>query len=455
MLEISTHNVLILVLFLSMPQTTALFNYDITPRIISEIKINLEPARQINGLNRGLFSIGAVSLNDKPALRRFNFATTVAFSEMAMVYAGFEDGFFYGHMRDTHSFKADTYRYTQVDIDPNDLNLIAPHPERLFWKINNVSGANEGSSIKRITTYQHRLRPWYVEAKARSILTPGQRTSMWSSLYIFSDKLVLGITHLEVVLHPTTSNFQGVLATDLSMQTIQEWLIESYRGSANIIFITENLTGKLVASSNSKQPLLRQDPLDENKWKRVHSTKSIVPEIAKAAKFLANRGWNYRNSLDIIDDMFIEYTTFEEGEIQWKMIVLQPAICAAGTIIDQLTHECVTCLPGSTKRDISKSIDLATPGTDTNEIKFISLGGDCACQPSWQYQGTSFLRCSETADWPGNKWCYVIASSCVLASESRRGFDSTDDADDYYWRTCEAGDESQTRNRESVVLHPW
>ena len=79
MLEISTRNVLILVLFLSMPQTTALFNYDITPRIISEIKINLEPARQINGLNRGLFSIGAVSLNDKPALRRFNFATTVAF----------------------------------------------------------------------------------------------------------------------------------------------------------------------------------------------------------------------------------------------------------------------------------------------------------------------------------------------------------------------------------------
>ena len=46
--------------------------------------------------------------------------------------------------------------------------------------------------------------------------------------------------------------------------------------------------------------------------------------------------------------------------------------------------------------------------------------GPCACQSSWEYFEEEYYGCDETADWPGNTWCYINGdtSQCPSAEDS-------------------------------------
>ena len=60
--------------------------------------------------------------------------------------------------------------------------------------------------------------------------------------------------------------------------------------------------------------------------------------------------------------------------------------------------------------------------------------GPCACQSSWEYFGEEYYGCDETADWPGNTWCYINGdrSQCPSAEDSSFATETR------VWATCMA-----------------
>jgi hypothetical protein len=465
---------LFLLLLLDRGDAGPAFRYDVAPRVLAEVTRNLEPARLANGLAAEMHRTGAVSTRDEAGLRKTNFAITLAFEQMAMVYGGFESGLFLGHMRSTAAY--DTFRFTKVNAsaDPSSnatagLIMTPPYPPRVYWRIDNVTGNNIGPPVKSITTYQHLLRPWYVQAK-QAVQGKGFRVSLWSKLYIFATEVVLGLSHLEPLVDPATGAFVGCLATDLGMHRIEAWLQATYKGSQQVVFITEGSTGNLVASSRAgEQPLLLKNTTT-GKFQRIHSTNSVVPAIKAAARWLEARGWDYAKpySLDIVDELagttpkhtrwFIEFTSFVEGNIDWKVIVLQPVACPPGAVLDLVTRECLQCRAGTTRPNADRSDTSSTTAplvnkypnaTQVDDHMMHSLGGGCACQDSWGYQGDTFHGCTETSDWPGNNWCYVKDPSCILASAGVRGGTNRN-----LWRRCEIGDQDKMGSLADIYTYP-
>jgi hypothetical protein len=341
------------------------FNYEITPRVIAEILANLRPAMHVNGLNGQLHGVGGVNLNDTAHLRTVNFAEITSFT-LSMIYAGFETGFFMGHMRDTHSqglnSPGDTFRFTQIDPTKNDTDLVTPHPPRKYWHVNPKTGENDPvAPYKTITSFNHKIRPWYVMAK--QVVESGELRNtaagdvLWTAPYIFSTDKILGITHIKPMVEAGSGRYLGTLAADFGLADIEGFLrIEFGRESLAgvIVFITEGTTGNLVATSVKDQPLLHADPVTKTLG-RVHSKASVVPEIAKAAKWLEARGWDWTgrhgNTLDLMGgDMFVEMTTFINGKLEWKIVVLQKAKCPGGSAFDPSSFWCITCELGYTLR---------------------------------------------------------------------------------------------------------
>ncbi|HLO49764.1 MAG TPA: cache domain-containing protein [Kamptonema sp.] len=181
---------------------------------------------------------------------------------------------------------------------------------------------NEGNPIELIKTdsYEPRTRPWYTTA-VRS------RKSIWSPIYQFTALPVLGITPA-VPIYSKVGELQGVLAIDLTLEQISDFLRSLKIGKSGQAFIIER-NGEIVANSTAELPFIKT----VNGQKRLLATSSNNLLIRSAAESLQQ---NFGN-LDGIQRpahlnfkvgskrQFLTVAPLSDGRgLDWLMVVVIP-----------------------------------------------------------------------------------------------------------------------------------
>ncbi len=206
-------------------------------------------------------------LDDLEALRtRFWLATSIHRDPNNYVYYGNRHGQFIGLWR-----FSETEAQLRLRTNGESPRTIY-HYSRIHGKLKNPE------QEKRI--FEPRERPWYKAGHETM-----QQT--WTSIYIDFKTLQLVTTRARRV-NNSVGEFEGVVATDLSMQLLNEFLKEIKLSPNGFAFIVES-DGNLVATSRG--PHLRKDVGEDNR--RLSAIDSGDPWIAttyKVVKALTEKG---------------------------------------------------------------------------------------------------------------------------------------------------------------------
>ncbi|NEO83253.1 MAG: PAS domain S-box protein [Spirulina sp. SIO3F2] len=108
------------------------------------------------------------------------------------------------------------------------------------WEIFRLDDQGDRQERLRTGLYDPRQRPWYKKATKMESLT-------WSAVYLFADPPVLGITPA-LPIYQTDGRLQGVMAIDLPLSQLSEFLASLEIGQTGTAFIMES-DGTLIASS--------------------------------------------------------------------------------------------------------------------------------------------------------------------------------------------------------------
>ncbi len=131
--------------------------------------------------------------------------------------------------------------------------------------------------------YDPRDRPWY-QGAIRA------KQAVWSPIYLFVASPILGIT-ASVPIYGESGNLRGVLAIDLTLSQIGEFLRQLQISKTGQAFILEQ-SGEIVATSTSENPFINTS----QGQKRIHALQSQNPLLRLAFQNLQKR---YTNLADI------------------------------------------------------------------------------------------------------------------------------------------------------------
>lgn len=202
----------------------------------------------------------AVIQNDLESLRtRFWLATNVHRNPNNYAYYGNRAGQFFGLWR-----ISETEAELRLRTDP-----VAP---RSFYRLTSLRGEPK-SMLTEERLFDPRERPWFKAAQS----APGH---IWTGIYIDFKNLELVATRARRV-NNAAGDFEGVVATDLSLQHLNDFL-KGLKLSANgFAFIVEE-DGNLLATSRG--PHLRKSGANENT--RLSAAASDDPWIASTYNIL-------------------------------------------------------------------------------------------------------------------------------------------------------------------------
>ncbi len=171
------------------------------------------------------------------ALRtRFWIATSLHMDPNNYVYYGSEQGQVFG-----------LWRFNAQDAELR-VKLHADQP-RLKYRFSSINGAlSEPTAEQKM--FEPRSRPWYKAGESSASHT-------WTSIYIDFGNADLVATRARRVLNKQ-GDFQGVVATDLSLQRLNEFVRKLSLSSNAVAFIVEP-DGNLIASSRSPNIAVKPD----------------------------------------------------------------------------------------------------------------------------------------------------------------------------------------------------
>jgi diguanylate cyclase (GGDEF)-like protein len=172
-----------------------------------------------------------------PALRtRFWIATSLHIDPNNYVYYGNQRGQFFG-----------LWRFSQEDAELR-VKLLGERPRQLY-RFSGINGvASEPVVEERM--YEPRARPWYKSGE-------GSASHTWTSIYIDFRSGELVATRARRVLD-SQGRLQGVVATDLSLKRLNDFVSKLSLSDNTVAFIIEP-GGELIASSRSPNIARRAD----------------------------------------------------------------------------------------------------------------------------------------------------------------------------------------------------
>ena len=170
--------------------------------------------------------------------------------------------------------------------------------------------------------FDPRTRPWYQAAMREKKL-------VWSPIYLFTDPPVLGITPAMPLIDNATGQFKGVMAIDLTLDDISQFLNTLKISDSGRAFIIEK-SGEIVATS-TKNPIVVSTKTGN---KRLHSVNSQDDLIRSTAQFLQNKlNNNFQNiqtQQQLIfkfnsDRHFVQITNLDSYPgLDWLMVTVIP-----------------------------------------------------------------------------------------------------------------------------------
>jgi len=224
----------------------------------------LEKPQLINDINAKAFRSGQLKLEDSATIVRAFVQQVQIFRDIRYVYLGGEKN-----------------ENVSAYIDPTDGRIWAAErtifPQRL-WYLVDTKGNHIPSQEEELEDYNPAIRPWYIDGLK-------VRKPSWSGIYPFAFNDGLGITAISP-LYDTAGRFRGLLAADLLIKTIGDFLRSLKFSPHGQIFIMER-SGDIVTSSTTEPPFTPNST--EANPQRLSAINSREPVIRQSVIYLHQR----------------------------------------------------------------------------------------------------------------------------------------------------------------------
>ena len=209
-------------------------------RISERIKTYLETPHIVNQLNQDALDLGHLDLENLREMEQHFWRQSQIFKLVSYIQFGSNQGEFVGlAVNDDGTFRYQVTEFTKA------LQTYAIDDQ-----------GNRGEFLETSPNFDSRLRPWYI--------VPQQADQpAWTEIYPWVNPPTLGIT-LGQPYYDQAGKFQGILATDLTLAQISDFLNSLKIGESGQTFILEP-SGLLVATSVTELPFT----LDEKIPKRL------------------------------------------------------------------------------------------------------------------------------------------------------------------------------------------
>ncbi|MEM6610760.1 MAG: diguanylate cyclase [Cyanobacteria bacterium P01_C01_bin.72] len=151
-----------------------------------------------------------------------------------------------------------------------------------YWHIYGLDERGNKTELISKKEYDPRQRPWYQAAKK-------QQDLVWSPVYLFADPPVLGITPAVPLQDVSTNQLQGVMAIDITLNEISEFLNGLKISDSGRAFIIER-SGKMIATSTNNSLVVAGDAGNQ----RLHYRDSTDALVKATAKYLETQANNFQ-----------------------------------------------------------------------------------------------------------------------------------------------------------------
>ena len=277
----------------------------VTEQVEKHITTFADTPHQFLQINMAAIRAGNLDLTNYAEMARYFWEQTQISDAVPYVYYANEQGDFVGVWQESEDLTSFRIR--------NQLTA----PRREIYKLD---ARGEPMALISNQVYDPRPRPWYQAA-----VKAGRPT--WSAIYVFASPPSLGITHV-IPIYARSESLLGVIAADLTLSDISNFLRQLKVGESGLVFIMER-SGEIVASSTAESPFLKT----ESEEKRLAALHSSNPLIQKAAQNLLSRfgsfeelDTNKRFTFEIDGKpQFLHVTMLRDGRgLDWLMAVVIP-----------------------------------------------------------------------------------------------------------------------------------
>ena len=257
-------------------------------------------------INHANIQTGNLDLNNLANLERNFWLQTQLTEQMTTLYFGNEQG-----------------EFIQVDMTTEPKVAIRSELTAPLWEIYNLNEQGNKINLVKQEEYDPRIRPWYQAAIEEGGL-------VWSPVYLFAEPPVLGITPAMPIYEQQTNEMKGVIAIDLSLGQISDFLRSLKIGPSGKAFIIER-SGKIVATSTDEPPVISTETVSQ----RLNAKNSQDIFVRSAAQYLEAKF----NDFALVDDyqqfvaefedhrQFIQVTPLNHYPgLDWLMVVAIPEV---------------------------------------------------------------------------------------------------------------------------------
>ena len=336
----------------------------VTEQVEKHITTFADTPHQFLQINMAAIRAGNLDLTNYAEMARYFWEQTQISDAVPYVYFANEQGDFVGVWQESEDLTSFRIR--------NQLTA----PRREIYKLD-----ERGKPMALISNkvYDPRPRPWYQAA-----VKAGRPT--WSPIYVFASPPSLGITHV-IPIYDRSESLLGVLAADLTLSDISNFLRQIKVGKSGQVFIMER-SGEIVASSTAESPFLKT----ESEEKRLAALHSSNPLIQKAAQNLLSRFGSFEE-IDTnkqftfeIDGkpQFLHVTMLRDGRgLDWLMAVVIPKADFTAQIDANTRNTIILCFVALAVATLS---GIVTSSWITSPVVRVSQASDKLAQGDLEQQ---------------------------------------------------------------------
>ncbi|NET25054.1 hybrid sensor histidine kinase/response regulator [Okeania sp. SIO1I7] len=278
---------------------------EITDRVEDHIQDYLEYPQIITQSNINAFQLKQLSVDNPAALEQHLWKQVQLFESVRSIY-------FAGN--------PEIGEYAFARREPDGTFVVREFVDFPMRNTYAIDEQGQRTQLLYSKPFYPRQRPWYVTAVEAGYPT-------WGKVYNFSDG-ILGIT-FSAPIQDKAGNFQGVLAIDLLLSLISDFLRGLTISPSGQVFLIEP-SGDLIGSSTSEQPFLPGKK--DEKAQRLQAKNSQNPLTRITAQYLVN----YFGDLSQITEaqqfsfkidgklLLAQVNPIREQGIDWLCVVVVP-----------------------------------------------------------------------------------------------------------------------------------
>ncbi|MEO1300043.1 MAG: cache domain-containing protein, partial [Cyanobacteria bacterium J06636_16] len=257
---------------------------EISSRVQQKLDTYLEIPPLINQINSNAFTAGLLTIDNPTEIEEFFYKQVKLFDSVSYVFIGNTKGGIIapGRRLDDVSVMEKTDKFDDF-IAGEDYKVYALDDK-----------GRQGELLELYSDYDVRTRPWYTAA-----VEAGE--PIWHKAYSFFGRPdVLSLPHAQP-LYDENNNLLGVLATEIVLTEISDFLKTLDVGSTGEVFIIEQ-SGLMIATSTEQKLTF----LDEERQEaiRLQVAESETPLIRTSAEHLAEK---FSSLEDISDRQLLEF----------------------------------------------------------------------------------------------------------------------------------------------------